>query len=49
MAWAIDLDDGNTINSLGGDLTRPKTPTIDPDLSDPNVNTTDLGSGSGPN
>jgi chitinase len=44
MAWAVDLDDGTTINALGSDLSRPKTPTLDPSLLDPNFNNTDLGS-----
>ncbi|OBT71283.1 hypothetical protein VF21_09607 [Pseudogymnoascus sp. 05NY08] len=44
MAWAIDLDDGTTIEELGADLSRPKFPTFDPDLFDPNSdNNTDLG------
>lgn len=44
MAWAIDLDDGTTIEELGADLGRPKFPTFDPDLFDPNSdNNTDLG------
>ncbi|ELR02726.1 hypothetical protein VC83_00837 [Pseudogymnoascus destructans] len=47
MAWAIDLDDGTTIEELGAVLNRPKAPTFDPDLLDPNKNNTDLGTGYG--
>lgn len=43
MAWAIDLDDGGTINALGSDLNRQKSLTIDQSLLDPDVNSTDLG------
>lgn len=44
MAWAVDLDDGTTIEQLGGDLGRPKFPTYDPSYLDPNSdNNTDLG------
>ncbi|KFY76624.1 hypothetical protein V498_09544 [Pseudogymnoascus sp. VKM F-4517 (FW-2822)] len=46
MAWAIDLDDGTTIEELGADLDRPKFPTYNPDYLDPNSeNNTDLGTG----
>lgn len=44
MAWAIDLDDGTTIEELGADLDRPKFPTYNPDYLDPNSESnTDLG------
>jgi len=46
MAWAIDLDDGTTIDALGSDLSRPKSQVFDQSLLDPNSNTTDLGSNS---
>jgi hypothetical protein len=47
MAWAIDLDDGTTIDALGSDLSRPKSPVFDPALLDPNANSTDLGTNYG--
>ena len=42
IAWAIDLDDGTTINALGSDLNRTKSTTYDPSTLDLN-NSTDLG------
>ncbi|KAH8812727.1 chitinase [Xylogone sp. PMI_703] len=43
MAWALDMDDGGTIDALGSDLSRNKSLVYDPSLLDPNSNTTDLG------
>lgn len=44
MVWAIDLDDGTTIEELGANLDRPKFQTYNQDYLDPNSeNNTDLG------
>ena len=39
------MDDGTSINELGSDLSRDPAELIDPELLDPNVNVTDLGTG----
>jgi len=43
MAWAIDLDDGNTINALGSDLSGPKSPVFHPSSFAPKLQLNGFG------
>ena len=44
MIWAIDLDNGTSINDMGSDMNRPKADVYPPDEFMSTGNDTDLGS-----